>query len=266
MSLDFIVIIPARYASTRFPAKSLADIAGKPMIVRVAEAAKQSAASQVIVATDDQRIADVLSLHQIDYAMTSQDHSTGTDRLAEVVDILDLDDEKIVVNVQGDEPLIAPGLINAVADELSKKPECSLSTAAYRMTSWESLFNPNVVKVVLDRESRALYFSRAAIPWARDHYTQEQDIPISCKDLPKDAIILHHIGIYGYRAGFLKKYPKLEQSMLEKIEFLEQLRALWHGYKIAVYVTDSKPNPGVDQPEDLEQVIACWQQQNTIHS
>ena len=263
MTPKFIVIIPARYASTRFPAKALADMDGKPMVVRVAESAMKSGADKVIVATDDARIGDALSEHQIDYVMTRSDHPTGTDRLAEVVDILGLTDDQIVVNVQGDEPLIAPELIHAVAEELAQKTECSLSTAAYPMTSAASVFNPNAVKVTLDSQNRALYFSRAPIPWARDHYAQQQNTPIEDKSLPEKAIILHHIGIYAYRAGFLKSYPQLEQCMIEEIESLEQLRALWHGYKIAVHVTHSHPRPGVDRPEDLDIVMAYWRQRNT---
>ena len=259
---NFIAIIPARYASTRFPAKPLVDIAGKPMVVRVAELAAQSGAQQVVVAIDDQRIADVLMAHRVDYLMTSTEHLTGTDRLAQVVDLMNLHDDQIVVNVQGDEPLLDPALIRSVADELLLKPDCAMATAAYRITCAESVFNPNVVKVVLDANRCALYFSRAPIPWARDLYAREHHVPIDQKSLPAGPAMLHHIGIYAYRAGFLRQYPKLEPAQIEQLESLEQLRALWHGYKIAVCVTDNQPAPGVDHPQDLETVLALWQQKN----
>ena len=262
MAIDFLAIIPARYASTRYPAKPLIDIAGKPMVVRVAELASEGGASQVIVAIDDQQVADALMRHQIDYVMTNPDHPSGTDRLAEVVTALNLADEQIIVNVQGDEPLIKPALISAVAHQLAEKPECDMATAAYQITLAESLFNPNIVKTVLDKEGCALYFSRAPIPWARDHFSAENEKCIKDKTLPENTTLLHHIGIYAYRAGFLKQYPTLEQAPIEQLESLEQLRALWHGHKIAVHITDHQPAPGVDHPDDLPTVLSLWQARN----
>jgi 3-deoxy-manno-octulosonate cytidylyltransferase (CMP-KDO synthetase) len=250
--LSFHVVVPARYASTRLPGKPLADIAGKPMVVRVVEAALRSSAADVCVATDDERVRAAVEAHGHRAVMTRADHASGTDRIAEVVDALGWPDGDIVVNVQGDEPLIDPALIDAVADALkvSRGDTPSMSTAAHPLTSAADFFNPNVVKVVCDAAGRAMYFSRAPMPWARDAFAADRN------RLPSDLGALRHIGIYGYRAGFLREYGRLAPSPIEGIEALEQLRVLWHGHRIGVAVFDHPPQPGVDTPEDLERVRA----------
>ena len=244
--MSFIVIIPARLASTRLPDKPLADLAGKPMVVRVAERAAQSGAQRVIVATDDERIRAACTLHGIEVAMTRSDHPSGTDRIAEVAHALALPDEAVVVNVQGDEPLIDPILIAATANLISVQQP--MATAAHAIVDSAELFNPNVVKVVLDQRGRALYFSRAVVPWSRDGFA------VSRTEMPHGYTPLRHIGLYAFRADFLQKYPTLAESPLEKIEALEQLRVLWHGYPIAVHIADNVPAAGVDTPEDLARV------------
>jgi 3-deoxy-manno-octulosonate cytidylyltransferase (CMP-KDO synthetase) len=236
--LTFQVIIPARYASTRFPGKPLAEIAGKPMVVHVCERAAKSGAAAVHVATDDERIADAVRKHGHQAIMTRADHASGTDRLAEAAKKLRLKDPAIVVNVQGDEPLISPGLIRKVGLLLEKKREAAVSTACHAMHDPGSAVNPNVVKVVLDAEGYALYFSRAPIPYPRE----------------AGAPYYRHAGIYGYRVGFLKRYATLAPSPLEKTEALEQLRVLWHGHRIAVAVSETDVPPGVDTPQDLDAV------------
>ena len=236
--MRFHVVIPARYASTRFPGKPLADLAGKPMVVRVCERAARSGAAGVHVATDDKRIFDVVKAHGHRVLMTRADHPSGTDRLAEASRKLKLKDGEIVVNVQGDEPLIAPALIAQVARALASKRKASVSTACHAIHDQAALDNPNVVKVVLDAEGYALYFSRARIPYPRE----------------AGAPCYRHAGIYGYRAGFLKKYARLKPAPLEKSEALEQLRVLWHGYRIAVAISETEIPPGVDTPQDLEAV------------
>ena len=236
--MSFSVIIPARYASTRFPGKPLADLAGKPMVVHVCERAKRSGAAAVHVATDDERIAAAVRAHGHAVVMTRPDHASGTDRLAEAARKLKLSDQSIVVNVQGDEPLIAPRLIAQVARILGKKKDASISTACHAIHDEASLASANVVKVVLDREGYALYFSRSRIPFARE-------------GAPK---CYRHAGIYGYRVSFLKKYARLKPAPLEQAEALEQLRALWHGYRIVVAVSETDIPPGVDTPRDLEAV------------
>jgi len=246
----FTVVIPARMASSRLPNKPLADIAGLPMVVRVAQRALLSKASQVVVAADDERIVQACQTHGIQALLTRQDHVSGSDRLAEACQLLGLPDEAVVVNVQGDEPLIHPGLINDVADLLSQRPEASMSTAAHAIAQLEEFTNPNVVKVVLDARQMALYFSRAPIPWWRDG-----QVPGGFKSLPSPAP-LRHVGIYGYRAGFLRLFPQLPPAPIETMESLEQLRAMWHGHPIAVHITDEAPGPGVDTPEDLARVRA----------
>ena len=246
----FTVVIPARMASSRLPNKPLADIAGLPMVVRVAQRALLSKASQVVVAADDERIVQACQAHGIQALLTRQDHVSGSDRLAEACQLLGLPDEAVVVNVQGDEPLIHPGLINDVADLLSQRPEASMSTAAHAIAQPEEFTNPNVVKVVLDARQMALYFSRAPIPWWRDGQAQG-----GFKSLPSPAP-LRHVGIYGYRAGFLRLFPQLPPAPIETMESLEQLRAMWHGHPIAVHITDEAPGPGVDTPEDLARVRA----------
>ncbi|MDO9114089.1 MAG: 3-deoxy-manno-octulosonate cytidylyltransferase [Polaromonas sp.] len=247
--MSFTVLIPARLASTRLPDKPLADIAGVPMVVRVAQRALLSGASRVVVATDSPRIAESCAAFQVSTVLTHADHPSGSDRLAEACNLLRLGDDEVVVNVQGDEPLIDPALIDAVAGLLADRPDCAMSTAAHTINSITDLNNPNVVKVVLDARNTALYFSRAPIPAARDAGGQAWWGAGS--QLPPP---LRHVGIYGYRVGFLRQFPALPQAPLEQLEQLEQLRALWHGHRIAVHVTAQAPGPGVDTPEDLERV------------
>ena len=246
----FTVVIPARMASSRLPNKPLADIAGLPMVVRVAQRALLSHASQVVVAADDERIVQACQAHGIRALLTRQDHVSGSDRLAEACQLLGLPDDAVVVNVQGDEPLIHPGLINDVAALLAQRPEASMSTAAHAIDHLEEFTNPNVVKVVLDARQMALYFSRAPIPWWRDGQAEG-----GFKSLPSPAP-LRHVGIYGYRAGFLRLFPQLPPAPIETMESLEQLRAMWHGHPIAVHITPEAPGPGVDTPEDLARVRA----------
>lgn len=246
----FTVVIPARMASSRLPNKPLADIAGLPMVVRVAQRALQSQASQVVVAADDARIVQACQAHGIQALLTRQDHVSGSDRLAEACQLLGLPADAVVVNVQGDEPLMPPTLINDVARVLTERPEASMSTAAHAIASLAEFTNPNVVKLVMDARQMALYFSRAPIPWWRDGQMDG-----GFKALPSPAP-LRHIGIYGYRAGFLALFPTLAPAPVETMESLEQLRALWHGHRIAVHVTDEAPGPGVDTPEDLARVQA----------
>lgn len=254
----FHAVIPARLASTRLPDKPLADIGGKPMVVRVAERARASGAQHVLVAADNPRIVEACREHGVEVMLTSHTHPSGTDRLAEVATRLAWPDDTIVVNVQGDEPLIAPQLVADVATHLSRHPECAIATAAHRIHQAAEVFNPNVVKVVLDQQQRALYFSRAPIPWARDAY-QAVWPHIATMPLPEQPLY-RHIGLYAYRAGFLKAYPALQASPLEAMESLEQLRALWHGERIAVLLTDTAPATGVDTADDLERVRQIWAQ------
>lgn len=249
----FTVLIPSRMASSRLPNKPLADIGGLPMIVRVAQRAQQSAAQRVVVAADDARILEACKQHDIQAVLTSAEHPSGSDRLAEACRILQLGGDDIVVNVQGDEPLIAPALIDAVAHLLSERPEASMGTVAHPIADLESLLNPNVVKVVLDAKGLAAYFSRAPIPWGRDHVNAAWWKNPGTTTTPGFAP-LHHMGLYSYRASFLQSFPQLPQAPTEQIESLEQLRALWHGYRIAVYVTPDHPGAGVDTPEDLVRV------------
>jgi 3-deoxy-manno-octulosonate cytidylyltransferase (CMP-KDO synthetase) len=244
-STPFIAVIPARLASTRLPNKPLADIAGKPMVVRVAERALNSGASQVIIAVDDQSIYDACKAYNLNVMLTSKDHPTGTDRLSEIAILLDLADETIVVNVQGDEPLIPPNLITQVAQTLADHPEAKIATAAIEIHDLSEVNNPNVVKVAMDSYGRALYFSRAPIPFSRD---------------PKkfQAQCYRHIGMYAYKASFLKAFSKLEPAPIEEAESLEQLRAMWYGYPIQVLLASAAPPPGVDTVEDLERVRALF--------
>ena len=252
--MDYTVIIPARMASSRLPDKPLADIVGVPMVVRVAQRAAQSTARRVVVAADDVRVVQACQAHGIEALLTRQDHVSGSDRLAEACELLGLPDEALVVNVQGDEPLIPPVLIDEVARVLAERPEASMGTAAHAIHDLAEFTNPNVVKVVMDTHQMALYFSRAPIPWWRDG--QHQD---GFKALPTPAP-LRHIGIYSYRAGFLRQFPQLPPAPIETLESLEQLRALWHGHRIAVHVTDAAPGPGVDTPGDLERVRSIFAQ------
>jgi 3-deoxy-manno-octulosonate cytidylyltransferase (CMP-KDO synthetase) len=235
----FTVIVPARYASTRFPGKPLADLAGKPMVVRVCERAKESGAVAVHVATDDERIAAAVRQHGFSVVMTRADHASGTDRLAEAAEQLGLGDEHIVVNVQGDEPLIAPALIRDVAQLLARRRAAAMATACHAIHDGATAANPNVVKVVLDAQGYALYFSRAEIPFPRE----------------PGIAAYRHAGIYAYRVRFLREYAALPPAPIERAEALEQLRALWHGHRIAVVVSESDIPPGVDTPQDLQAVL-----------
>ncbi|MFT4241598.1 MAG: 3-deoxy-manno-octulosonate cytidylyltransferase [Acidovorax sp.] len=248
----FTVLIPARMASSRLPDKPLADIAGLPMVVRVARRAAQSAAARVVVAADDARILHACAAHGVEAVATRADHPSGSDRLAEACALLGLDGDDVVVNVQGDEPLIAPALIDAVAALLPARPEASMGTAAHAIASPADYANPNVVKVVLDARGLAHYFSRAPIPFARDH------APGTAWWQGGGFAPLRHVGIYSYRAGFLRQFPALQPAPTETIEALEQLRALWHGHRIAVHLAAEAPGPGVDTPEDLERVRALF--------
>jgi len=244
--VPFIAVVPARRASTRLPDKPLADIAGKPMVVRVAERAAASGASRVLVATDDAAIAAACAAHGHEALLTRADHPSGTDRLAEVALRLGLADDIIVVNVQGDEPLIDPAVIGRCAAELAGAPDCAIATACHAINDPAEVFNPNVVKVVCNAAGRALYFSRAPIPWDRQYYGGPA--------LPAAVTAWRHIGLYAYRAGFLKTYPTLPPAPLEQSEALEQLRAMWHGHHIHVFDTGGALPAGVDTPADLERV------------
>ncbi|RYX98220.1 MAG: 3-deoxy-manno-octulosonate cytidylyltransferase [Comamonadaceae bacterium] len=253
--MSFTVLIPARLASTRLPNKPLADIGGAPMVVRVAQRAAMSAASRVVVASDSAEVLESCSRFGIEALITRSDHISGSDRLAEACDALDLADDEIVVNVQGDEPLIDPALINAVAALLMARPDCAMSTAAHAIADYADFINPNVVKVVLDARDTALYFSRSPIPAARDFASSASTAGSAWWTQPgAGAAPLRHVGIYAYRVGFLRRFPQLPPSPLEKLESLEQLRVLWHGEHIAVHIAGSAPGPGVDTPEDLERV------------
>jgi 3-deoxy-manno-octulosonate cytidylyltransferase (CMP-KDO synthetase) len=246
--LRFTVLIPARYASSRLPGKALADIGGKPMVVHVAERARASGAGAVWIATDDQRIVAAARSHGCDALMTRADHASGTDRLAEAVAALGLADDELVVNVQGDEPLMPPELIGRLAHALAQRTAASMATACVPIADPAKMLNPNVVKVVCDHSGYALYFSRAPIPYARDAIAAGGVAAV----LPDGLPAYHHLGIYAYRAGFLRAYSKLASAPIERFEALEQLRALWHGHRIAVIVADAELPPGVDTPEDLE--------------
>lgn len=248
--MAFVVIIPARLASTRLPNKPLADLGGKPMVVRVAEQAALSGASRVIVATDHEAIRAACAAHGVEVCMTRADHPSGTDRIAEVARALALPMDAVVVNLQGDEPLIDPALLAACAARIGAT--VPMATCAHPLHDMADAFNPNVVKVVLDKHGRALYFSRATIPWHRDGFAQSRD------SLPQGYTPLRHIGLYAYSNAFLQEYPMLEASPLEQIEALEQLRVLWHGHAIAVHVTDTAPAAGVDTPDDLARVQAHY--------
>lgn len=247
--MSFTVVIPARLGSTRLPRKPLADIAGLPMVVRVAQRAAMSGATAVVVAADHSDIVTACTAHGIRALLTRSDHATGSDRLAEACGLLRLGDEDIVVNVQGDEPMIAPALIDACSALLARSPDCVMSTAAHAIDDVSEFLNTNVVKLVCDAAGRALYFSRAPVPWWREGYAEG----VHSLGFPRP---LRHVGLYAYRAGFLKRFPLLQHSPLETTESLEQLRVLWHGERIAVHVSESRPGPGVDTPEDLERVRA----------
>jgi 3-deoxy-manno-octulosonate cytidylyltransferase (CMP-KDO synthetase) len=242
--LNFHAVIPARYASTRLPGKPLLPIAGKPMVVRVAEQAAKSGAQQIWIATDHQPIIAAAHEHGFKACLTHAHHQSGTDRIAEVVEQHGWSDDTIVVNVQGDEPLIPPELIRAVAHHLHDHPACAIATACHPIHDEAAMRNPNIVKAVLDKDGNALYFSRAPIPYPRDAFANNEP-------LPDTTPVLRHIGIYAYRVSFLRAYGKLAPAPIEQAESLEQLRALWHGYKIGVTITEQAPPSGVDTEADL---------------
>ncbi|PYE79424.1 3-deoxy-manno-octulosonate cytidylyltransferase (CMP-KDO synthetase) [Xylophilus ampelinus] len=247
-ALPFTALIPARLASTRLPDKPLADIGGLPMVVRVAHRALASGAVRTVVAADHPTIVAACERHGVEALLTRENHACGSDRLAEACDLLQLADDDVVVNVQGDEPLVPPALVAAVAAALHARPEASISTAAHPIDTLADYLDPNVVKVVADASGLALYFSRAPIPWLRS---------TGATALPSPAP-LRHVGLYGYRVRFLRAFPRLEQAPLETAEALEQLRALWHGYRIAVHLTPEAPGTGVDTPQDLARVRALF--------
>jgi 3-deoxy-manno-octulosonate cytidylyltransferase (CMP-KDO synthetase) len=251
--LRFTVIIPARHASTRLPAKSLADIHGKPMVVRVAERASECGAAAVVVATDHEAVRDAVERHGFAAMMTRADHPSGTDRLAEVVTRIGLAEDEIVVNLQGDEPLMPPVLVAEVVHTLAQRTSAAIATAAHPITDAAELWSPHAVKVVCDRHGYALYFSRAPIPYARDAFSALRS-GVAPQAIPEGLPALRHIGLYAYRVGFLRTYAALAPSPIEQFESLEQLRALWNGHRIAVAVTAVAPPPGVDTPGDLERV------------
>ena len=246
---SFTVLVPARLASTRLPGKPLLEIGGLPMVVRVARQAQRSGAGQVVVATDAPEVAATCQAHGVPHVMTRTDHASGSDRLAEACEHLGLDGDHIVVNVQGDEPLVDPVLIDRCAALLDQHPDCLVGTVAHPIEERADWLNPNVVKVVLDAAGRALYFTRAPVPFHRDGAPGE---------LPHDPTPLRHLGLYAYRAGFLRRFPTLPQAPVERTEALEQLRVLWHGERIAVHITDTAPGTGVDTPEDLARVRALF--------
>jgi len=246
--MGFVVLIPARLASTRLPGKPLADIGGLPMVVRVAQRAAEAGAEQVVVAADDASIVQACSAHGVRALLTRSDHASGSDRLAEACTLLGLDGAQAVVNVQGDEPLIEPQLIRDCAELLQRRSDCVMSTAAHPIDTLQDYLDPNIVKVVLDAQGLALYFSRAPIAWQRD----------GGPALPQDPPALRHVGLYAYRADFLRRFPALQPTALERCEALEQLRVLWHGHRIAVHVSAHAAGTGVDTPEDLERVRALF--------
>lgn len=244
--MSYIVVIPARAASTRLPGKPLLDIGGLPMVIRTAKQAALSKAGRVIIATDSTDIAATAEQHNFESIITNKDHATGTDRLSEVAAKLNFNDDQIIVNVQGDEPFIEPQLIDAVADMLAQNTQAAIATCAAPIKSSDDLFDPNVVKVVCSNNSQALYFSRAPIPWARDFLAHHPKT--KAPDLPA----WQHIGLYAYRCHFLAKFPTLSTGQLEQFESLEQLRAMEHGYSIFVHLAESSPAKGIDTVKDLE--------------
>ena len=246
--MGFRVVIPARYASSRLPGKPLLEIAGKPMIQHVYERAMQSGADSVIIATNDVRIEEAVYAFGGEVCMTSAEHAQGTDRIAEVVSKYGLADDEIVVNVQGDEPLIPPQLIAQTAQDLASYPDASISTLCTPIHTAAELFDPHVVKVVMDKQEYAMYFSRAVIPWDRDAFS------VTTEELPERSQHFRHIGMYGYRCGFLKQYSQMSPAPIEQMESLEQLRAMWHGHRIHVSVIQEPPGHGVDTERDLERV------------
>ena len=260
---DFIALIPARLASSRLPEKPLADLAGLPMVVRVARQAAASGARRVVVCADDARVLAACRQHGVESILTSVDHACGTDRLSEAAQRLGLEPAEVVVNVQGDEPLIEPEAIRAVAELLHARSECDIATVAHPLQRLQELFDPNVVKVVTDASGLALLFSRAPIPWSRDEFASAFEggaAAVLASGLKEAGLqALRHVGLYAYRAAFLQRFGQLSPAPIELTEKLEQLRALWHGSRIAVMRFDSALPPGVDTPEDLERVRAMLQ-------
>ena len=253
--MSCMVVIPARYASVRLPGKPLADIAGKPMVVRVHERAVASGVGPVVVASDDERVVAASRAHGADAVLTSGEHASGTDRIAEVVSVRGVDPADVVVNVQGDEPLLPPSLIEQVAANLSRRDDCAMATLCEPIESDEDVFDPDVVKVVFDARGRAAYFSRAPIPYCRGRF----DAPAGAVPVPMRQPLHHrHIGLYAYRAGFLQRFASLAPAPSELAESLEQLRAIHHGYSIHVAAARERPGPGVDTPADLERVRAVF--------
>ncbi|RFA24551.1 3-deoxy-manno-octulosonate cytidylyltransferase [Alkalilimnicola ehrlichii] len=247
MNNSFTVIIPARYGSTRFPGKPLVELAGRPMIEHVYRRACASGAERVLVATDDERIAAACDTFGADVVMTRSDHPSGTDRLAEVVERERLPDDAIVVNLQGDEPMMPPSLVRQAASALAERPQADIATLATAIRTRDEVFDPNAVKLVRDHLGFALYFSRAPIPWDRDGFARSGEGKLN-------AGYLRHLGLYAYRVDFLRRYPRLDEVDIETAECLEQLRALWHGAKIYVDIAGEMPPPGIDTPADLERV------------
>ncbi len=245
MSQSYKVVIPARYASSRLPGKPLRELLGKPMLQHVWEAVRQCNADQIVIATDDERIESAARGFGAEVCMTASTHASGTDRLGEVVATLGWADDTIVVNVQGDEPLMPPGLIDQVANDLAANSKASIATVATPLVAAGEFFDPNVVKVVTDKAGYALYFSRAPIPWDRDLLMGD------VKALPIGIVPLRHIGIYAYRVGYLNRYSEMRSCPLEQAEQLEQLRALWYGEHIHVAEAGQRPGPGVDTEDDL---------------
>jgi 3-deoxy-manno-octulosonate cytidylyltransferase (CMP-KDO synthetase) len=247
---DFRVVIPARYGSTRLPGKPLIEINGKPLIQHVWERCQNSRAAAVCIATDDARIAAACRGFGADVAMTRVDHHSGSDRVAEVIAARGWTDSDIIVNVQGDEPCLAPALVDQVAGDLAAQADCAIATLAYPIDEARALFDPHVVKVVTDRDGFAIYFSRAPVPWHRDGFDRRGE------RLPAGMTFLHHIGLYAYRAGMLTRFVAWPPAPLERAEALEQLRALWHGERIHVSIAVEPPGPGVDTADDIHRVHA----------
>lgn len=259
MALDFTVIIPARMHSTRLPNKALADIGGKPMVVRVAERAKLSLPTKLYIATDDARIFNAVQANGFSAILTDPNHASGTERLGEAVEKLNLSDDTLIINVQGDEPFISPTLIQNLANYLQNRPHLPMATACSAINDIDDFLNPNIVKVVLDKADDALYFSRAPIPYARDAFAGQ-----AASALPLHFPFYRHIGIYAYRAQFLRQYQSLTASPLETCEALEQLRILWHGFHIGVMKTEEHATIGVDTAEDLLKAQQLWMQENAL--
>lgn len=251
--MSYTVVIPARYAASRLPGKPLRELAGRPLVEHAWRCARRSGAAQVIVATDDERIAEAARDFGAQVCMTDPGHASGTDRIAEVAAAIGLDDDAVVVNLQSDEPLMPPALLDQVAAEALGDAEASIATLCTPIADADELFDPNVVKVVFDRRGHALYFSRAPIPWARDAFAQGARVLPSQQDL---AAHFRHIGLYAYRAGFLREYVSWEPCALERTEALEQLRAMWHGRRIRIAVACERPGPGIDTPQDLSALQA----------